>query len=321
MATPNISEVMATTIENRSGKIRDNVLKNNALYARLNKRGNVRPVSGGSAIMEELSYAENPNFGWYSGYDPLPINAADVLTAATFPWKQCAAAVVVSGLELLQNNGKEKIIDLVEQRQTVAESTMVNRMSEGIYSDGTGYGGKQITGLLAAVPTNPTTGVYGGIDRATWTFWRNQALAAGHAAAPATIQADMNTLWASLVRGSDRPDLIVTDQIPWAAFTASLQTLQRFTDSDKADLGFPSISYMGADVVLDGGIGGFAPTKTMWFLNTKYIYLRPHTDRNMVPIDPRRRAPINQDAEVMLIGWAGALTCSGAQMQGVLTFS
>jgi len=55
----------------------------------------------------------------------------------------------------------------------------------------------------------------------------------------------------------------------------------------------------------------------MWFLNTKYICFRPHKDRNFVPIGGERQA-VNQDAIVKLIGWAGNMTCSGAQFQGVL---
>lgn len=49
-----ISDIIATTIESRSGKLADNVLQNNALLFRLKQRGNVRPVSGGSKILNSL---------------------------------------------------------------------------------------------------------------------------------------------------------------------------------------------------------------------------------------------------------------------------
>jgi len=84
------------------------------------------------------------------------------------------------------------------------------------------------------------------------------------------------------------------------------------------NLGFPTIKFMDADVVLDGGIGGFAVTKTMYFLNSKYIFFRPHADRNMVSLAPNRRYAINQDAEVQILAWAGNMTSSGAQFQGRL---
>jgi hypothetical protein len=317
MAFPNISDIVATTIESRSGEIADNVTKNNALLSRMKKRGNIRPFSGGTKILEELSFAENGNAGYYSGYDLLPVAAQDVLSAAEYPIKQAAVPVVISGLEMLQNAGKERIIDLMDGRMAVAESSLANLLAGGIYSDGTGSGGKQVTGLNAAVPLDPTTGTYGGISRVDWNFWRSQ-LTDTSALSATTIQNALNGLYAKLVRGMDRPDLIVSDATLWQLYMASLQTQQRFTDPDMAQLGFPSIKYMDADYVLDGGIGGFCPTGTLFMLNTKYIFWRPHSQRNMVPLAPNKRYAINQDAEVQIIAWAGNLTCSGAQFQGRL---
>lgn len=318
MAFPNVTDIVATTIENRSRKLADNVTKNNALLARLNSRGNVRTVSGGSLIFEEITFAENGNVGWYSGYDLLPVAAQDVISSAQYDFKQAACPVIISGLDQLRNSGREQMIDLLEGRIKVAEASMMNLLAQGVYSDGTAAGGKQIGGLAAAVPVNPATGTYGGIDRATWTFWRSKTTTAGATLTAATVQGAFNDMWASLVRGMDRPDLIVVDNFMWGVYLASLQAQQRFTGTETAQLGFPTIKYMDADVVLDGGIGGFATTKTAYFLNTKYLFFRPHSDRNMVPLAPNRRYAINQDAEVQIIGWAGNLTVSGSEFQGRL---
>jgi len=316
-ANANISDIVATTIQSRTKEIADNVTKNNALLTYIEKQGNTKTFSGGNVIDQEISFAENGNAGFYSGYDPLPIAAQDVISAAEFSIKQAAVPVVISGLEQLQNAGKEKMIDLMDGRMGAAESTMANLLSGSISSDGTGSGGKEITGLNAAVPLANTTGTYGGIDRATWTFWRNQINNTSGLTA-ATIQAAMNTLWASLVRGVDRPKLILFDNTLWNLYMASLQAQQRFVDTTSANLGFPSIKFMDADVVLDGGIGGFCPAGTGFFLNLKYLYWRPHSARNMVPLSPNKRYSVNQDAEVQILAWAGNLTCGGAQFQGRL---
>jgi hypothetical protein len=313
-----VTDIVATTIENRSRKLADNVTKNNALLMRMNQRGNIRTVSGGSVIFEELTFAENGNVGWYSGYDLLPVAAQDVISSAQFDFKQAACPVIISGLDELRNSGEQAFIDLLEGRVKVAEASMMNLLAQGIYSDGTAAGGKQVTGLNAAVPVNPATGVYGGIDRATWTFWRSKTTTAGATLTALTIQPAFNAMWASLVRGMDRPDLIIVDNFMWATYMASLQAQQRFTNPSTGNLGFPSIQYMDADVVLDGGIGGFAVTNTAYFLNTKYLFWRPHADRNLVPLSPNRRYAINQDAEVQILAWAGNLTASGTQFQGRL---
>ena len=122
-ANTSVTDIIATTIQNRSRTIADNVTKNNALLARLGQRGNIRTISGGNVILEELSFAENANAGFYSGYDLLPVAAQDVISAAEFQIKQLACPVVISGLEMLQNSGKEALIDLLEARLNVAEST------------------------------------------------------------------------------------------------------------------------------------------------------------------------------------------------------
>ena len=318
---PNVSDIVATTIQSRSRKIADNVTKNNALYAKLDQRGNRKPFSGGNVIYQELSFAQNSNGGWYSGYDLLPVAASDVISAAEFNIKQLACPVTMSGLESIQNAGKEQMIDLLEGRIAVAEATMANLMSEGLYSDGTTYGGKSLTGLGLAVPALDGAGQsapYGGIVGSTWSFWQSKYTLT--AAQDATnIQGFMNTMWARLVRGSDRPDLIPMDNLAWGNYMASLQAQQRFTSPEVGNLGFPTIKFMDADCVLDGGIGGaLTQANTMFFLNTKYIFLRPHSARDMVPLNPNKRFAVNQDAEVSILAFAGNLTCSGRQFQGRL---
>lgn len=319
MAFPSVSDIVATTIEARSRVIADNVTKNNAVLVELQKSGRIKTVSGGSEILEELSFAENPNGGWYSGFDTLPVAPADVISAARYVFKQAAVPVIISGLEQLQNGGREALIDLMESRLEVAEATMANLVAGGIYSDGTGSGGKQLTGFNAAVPISAATGTYGGIDRATWPFWRSVTQSAGGALSASNIRPTMTSLFTKLQRGADRTNLIIADGVSWGVYAETLQNLQRFTDKDRAGAGFPSIDFMGVPVVLDGGIGGFCPASTMFFLNTKYLKFRPHKDRNMVPLSPAKRSPINQDAEVQILAFAGNLTCSGSQFQGRLT--
>jgi len=318
MAFPNVTDIVATTIENRSGEIADNVTLNNALLSWIKKSGNTREFSGGSLIFEEISFAANGNAGWYSGYDLLPVAAQDVLSAAQFNICQAACPVTISGLERLKNMGKQQIIDLMESRLKVAESSMANLIAAGVYSDGTGAGGKQVVGLNAMVPVTPTTGVYGGIDRAVWSVWRSQSTTLGAAASPTTIQLAMDAMWAGLVRGRNQPNLIVADNFMWTQYIQSLQLIQRFAGTDSGNLGFPSVKFMGADVVLDGGLGGFATAKTMYFLDTEFIHWRPHGQRNMKALDPSRRYAVNQDAEISILAWAGNLTSSGPQFQGRL---
>lgn len=323
MANPGLSEIITTTLRNRTGKLADNVSENNALLMKMRKRGNVKPVSGGRTIVQEMEYAENGTFKRYSGYETLNISPSDVFTAAEFNLAQAAAAVSISGLEELQNSGEEAIIDLLESRIKNAEQTLTNNIAADLYSDGTADGGKQIGGLQLLVADTPTTGTVGGIDRATadGTFYRNISFDAttdgGAAATSANIQDYMVRCYVQCVRGTDRPDLYVADNNYWRHFHGSLTAIQRITDEDMAKAGFPNIDFMGSPVVLDGGYGGGCPTNHLYGLNTKYIYFRPHSSRNFVPIGGERMAT-NQDAIVKLIGFAGNMTLSNGRLQFVL---
>jgi len=327
-ANSTVSDIIATTIQSRSGKLADNVTLNNAVLDRLRKRGNVRPFSGGNVILEEIMYNDTNtnNTNSYSGYETLNIAPNSPISAAQFPIAQYASAVTISGLEMLQNSSKEAIIDLLEGRVQVAEGQLLNRIQTDIYGDGTGNGGKNLTGLAAAVADSPSSGTYGGINRATWSFWRNQAFSGvtngGAAVSAANIQSYMTQLAIKLVRGQDKADLIVADNNYYSLYVNSLQAIQRVTSAEEGAAGFASLKFYGggtsADVVLGGGIGNQATANHMWFLNTNYIYFRPHTDRNFAPIGGERQS-VNQDAVVKLIGWAGNLTSSGPQFSGVLT--
>jgi hypothetical protein len=321
MASPNLSEIITTTLRNRTGKLADNVTKNNALLFRLKQKGRVKPASGGRTIVQELEYAENGTFMYYSGYETLNVQTSDVFTAAEFDWKQAAVAVTISGLEQLQNASDERVIDLLESRIGNAERTMSNNIATGMYADGTGSSGKEIGGLQLLVADTPTSGTVGGISRTTYSFWQNYSKDAttdfSAAATTALMQSYMNRIYLAVSRGRDHPDLIVADNAYYRLYLESLQSIQRVTNTDMASAGFDNLKYMGADVVYDGGIGGGCPANHMYFLNTDYIFYRPHSARNMVPIGGERMNT-NQDAIVKLIGWAGNMTLSNASLQGLL---
>jgi hypothetical protein len=126
----------------------------------------------------------------------------------------------------------------------------------------------------------------------------------------------MNTAWLTLIRGSDKPDLIVADSVMFNFYWESLQTIQRITRSDEGAAGFRSLEYNGpggsAPVVYDDR----APAKHMYFLNTDYIFWRTHKDADFEVIDQMRSQ--NQDAVSVPIIWMGNMTASNRSLQGVL---
>lgn len=331
MASPLVTsvdwgDVVTTTLENRSKTLADNISNNNALLDRLRKKGKSKPFTSGREIMQELRYAQNQTFMWYSGYEFLNVSLNDTMTAARFPIKQASISVTISGLEELQNRDESAMVDLIESRVDTAEDTFWNQMSAGVYSDGTGWSGKQIGGLSLLVSKAPNSGVVGGIDRSSNVWWRNASINANTDArgvvSTGNIQSYMNSTTIGLKRNSDGVGLIVADNNYYLAYLNSLQAIQRITeDKGSAGAGFTSLKYFGAgksvDVILDGGKNGQIAANTMYFLNDDYFHFRPHADRNFKVIGGNR-ANVNQDAIVRLMAWAGNMTLLNGSLQGVL---
>lgn len=318
MANINYDDVLTSTLTSRAGKLADNMSTNNALLSRLKSKGKIKPVSGGSKIIEELEYGEG-DMTWYSGYDTIEYTPKQLFTAAEYSLKLCAVPVAISGEDILKNAGKEQVLDLFEKRVENAIKTMGNKMSAAVYGDGTGSSGKEIGGLALLVADSPNTGVVGGIDRATTgnEFWRNKSTTLSESLTTDNIHSAMDKMYMSLCRGTDKPDLIVCGNDVYSMYEASLLPQQRYVDNKLADAGFTSIKFKGADLICDGGQGGHCPEDKIYFLNTDYIYLRHHKERNMKVIGGERMA-VNQDALYKIIGWAGNMTMSNAALQGVL---
>lgn len=313
MASPNstFTEMVTTTLRNHKKEVVDNVSDQNALCSWLKRKGHIKTESGGYEIVIPLDYAENSTYQRYSGYDSLNTSASEVLSAAKYDWAQAAIHVTASGREMRMNSGEDAMIKLVKARIKNAMRTTANNMSVDIYSDGALT--NQIGGLAALI-TQAGTGTVGGIVSGTYTFWKNQFQDMTSPAAT-NIIGYMNALWLGLVRGTDKPDLIVASHDLFNYYESALQANQRYADSKSASAGFESLKYKTASVIFDTNTNFTTTTEDMYFLNTDYLYLIEHSDARWSQDD--EKIPINQDAVVIPMYWMGALVTSNRNLQGL----
>lgn len=325
MATPSstFTELVSTTWRNHASDVKDNISRNNALYARLTAKGQIRLEDGGLTIAQPLDYNSNGTYQRYSGYDVLNIQQSDVITAAEYQWRQIALNVVASGLELRINSGSNAIVKLAKARIRNAMRTFKNNFSYDLYADGSLP--NQIGGLQLLV-ADAGTGTVGGIDSSTWSFWQSQVQSAaapiqgGGAIVPSatTMESLMLPFWLNQVRGDDKPDLIVASNDYFGFYEQSQTSIKRYTNdggaAGTAAGGFTSLKYKTADVIFDGGSG--IPAAHMYFLNTDYIELVVHREANLSVQDDMK--PYNQDATVVPVLWMGNMVTSNRRLQGVL---
>ena len=314
MASPNstFTEMVTTTLRNHKKSLVDNVSDQNALLTWLKGKGHIKTESGGYEIAIPLDYAENSTYQRYVGYESLNTQASDVLSAAKYDWAQAAIHVTASGREIRMNNSEQAMINLVKARIKNAMRTASNNMSVDLYSSGALS--NQIGGLAALI-TQDGTGTVGGIVSGTYTFWKNQFVDMTTPAA-SNIIGYMNTAWLSLVRGTDKPDLIVASHDLYNYYESALQANQRYADSKSASAGFESLKYKTASVIFDNNTNFTSTTEDMYFLNTDYLYLIEHSDARWTQDD--EKVPINQDAVVIPMYWMGQLVTSNRSLQGLV---
>jgi hypothetical protein len=313
MAEPTVNQLVTTTINNYHKQFADNVSNSNALTAMLRQGNRVRVIEGGKTISCPLTYAEE-TFAWYSGTELLSRAVKETISEADYDPANAVASVTLSGPDLAKNRGKERVLNLLEGKLDNAESTMKNNVTKAVYGDGTVA--KSFAGLKAFVTDNGT-GIVGGINSTTWTFWKNQFGTVARATGlqyPA-LKAAMNAMWLKLIRGTEHPDLVVADGEFYGTYESGLQENQRYSDSKMASLGFETLKYKQASMVFDGAATGLTGE---YFLNTKFLKFEIYSGRNFEMLDLPDQSP-DMDAVTRHLGFMGALTLSNRSMQGRLT--
>lgn len=316
MASPNsaFTDIVTTTLQGYSGELADNVTNHNALLRQIERKGNGN-VATGRSIVQELEYSENGTVSWYVGAETLDISSSETFTAAEFPYKQLAGNVVITGLEEIQNSGREAVHNLLRARIRNLEKSLKNTVATALYATGTGNDGKEFGGLQLLVADTNTNEV-GGINASTYAWWRNYVYdfsTLGVTASATTIQTAMNTAHINVVRGGDKPDICTAGQTYWLHYLQSLQVNQRFADDKGAGAGFTNLTFMGnLPVVYDDQCSA----TRMYMLNTDYLFLRKAKGRWMKPAGDK--ASVNQDAMVMPMYLAGNMTVSNRSLQAVI---
>lgn len=309
MADPNVGVILSTTLKKYRKTLTDNIHKSNAVFYWIKQNGGMKEEDGGERIVESVMYATNSTAGSYSGYDSLDVTPQDGIDSAEFNWKQYSASITISGKEERQNAGSSRIINLLEAKTNQAEMSLTQSLSTGLFSDGTGNGSKDLTGLEAMVSNS---GTYGGINSATYTWWQAGVESTSEALGLPKMRTAYNT---ASVGGKDTPDLIVTTQALYESYESQFTqtsisgggtTFNTESAGMKraADGGFQSLNFKGVPIVWDE----LCPTGTMYFLNTKHMKLTAHSDANFKTTDFVK--PENQDARTAQILFMGNLTCN-----------
>lgn len=314
----NLEEAVVTTLWNQSDQNADLILKHNPLTAVLKENGRIKRFSGGRELRKPAMYQQTAQGGFYSGFQVFDLDSSVDQDAFQFAIRQVYEPMGISGFEKRSNQGDEQLIDLVDMKMEAAIARLKNTCDASFRGDGTAFGGIEFDGIQLAVAASPSTGTYGGINRATSTnTWaRNETYSSGGLTA-ANIQGHLTAALMEIQRGSDGPDIAFDGPTAWQLLHSSMTAIQRINDSSsKGKAGFRYLVYDGVEHYFDGGYGGsVVGASTIRLLNSKYWSLDLRRDADFKPLNPKMDRPTDQDAFFTVIIVEGNLCCSAPPLQ------
>ncbi|MDN7356329.1 phage major capsid protein [Acetobacter senegalensis] len=312
-----LRQVLTTAMEDRSRAIQDLVFNSNPVLRILRENDRFKEYEGADIRVPLM--IDKMDGQWFTGYDKLSNTPKELINSAVFTPKNVAVGFSLTGTELLANEGRGKIIDLLDTYMENAESSMQNVMEEAIHGDGTGAGGREMIGFGGAIPIVPNVGVYGGIDRSQVAMWRTSYYTAttdfpdiGTTFDVTTCIPMLQTIIANRSKGNRYADLIICDTKSYLTYNRALTAIQRITDARSATSGFDALSISTPAGVVKllcaNGVGTVMPENTVYGIDSQALEIRYHPSRNMVPLfDGDGARPINQDAIVQYLVWNGEM--------------
>lgn len=309
---PDFNSLLSTTLQNYQPTLVDNIFKDLVLLNHLNERGRVRVEEGGTQIIEPLLYAVNDTVATYSGYDAIDLTPQEGISAAEYDWKQMAASIAISGIEEAKNRGTEAIIKLLNAKIMQAEMSLKTTLNSQLF--GSAAAATDFNGLGNIVGTQNNS--VGGIDANTNSWWNPTQ--ATTMAATLSLQ-NMADVYNRASKGSDVPDLVITNHSLFEKYESLLTNNVRYQDVAKANAGFTNLMFKQTPVVFDLELATDATDAPMYFLNTKYLKLTGMNGYWFKTTDFMNGTVAGVDARYALVLAYGQLTCSNRSRQGYLT--
>ena len=296
-----MNEVLHSTLTKSRRKLVMASIKSNSLMAWVFANDRVEYEDGGYNITNPLTVGRNPNITSYRYYSPLPVNQTDEFTTVEYGYSRVAGTVIISNQEEDENKGEAAIFKLMKEKMNVLEESIKDKFSTYLYGFG---GGTDPNGLLAMIPTDPTTGSLGGINRATETQWRTSAYNFAGGLDSTNIEEVFDDIMMDLTLKGDKPTVILCGRNIYRMYRQAVR--DKFTmplSEGKAgrrmfDLGFEGCYHNGAPLMYDED----CPVNYA-YINDKY--LRLHMLRGVNMKVKELTAPWNTDAVGSRVIWQG----------------
>lgn len=304
---------------------------------------------GKQYVRENVRMSYDSNFQWFSGDDEVTYNKRDPVRQAEYPWKEAHDGFSLNERELFENGitiveGKvtknadgeaDRLADLLDENVVSLREGFEDKFDFTLHQDGT-QDTDAVAGLEHLIALDPSTGIVGGINRATSPYWQNYAKTGIVTSTAGTLIDEMEQAWRANTRHRGQPDYILAGEDFIDAFRKdakgeitrylNLNGIAKGSAASKldpsSDLFFHGIQIVRDPTALDLD-AALNPTidyqKRCYFLNSKTLRLRPAKGHNMVTRKPPR--VYNRYAYYWGLTWKGALTCNKPNGNSVLSIA
>ena len=255
------------------------IVQSNALLWHLYRQGAVT-YAGGTEVRQPVVLQESANVGAIGLYSTFSTAPEDGPTIARYPtWYKNRASCVFDETELGQNEGPERILDLLKVKLAISKISMINDLNRQLYGDNAAtpleLNGLQ-SGFIEFVPEGAQAGTVGGISKAATPTWRNRY------GTITTFSTNGLRVWEQVYMDCSshgtHPDIMITDPQVYRFFKELVAPNQARADISLWNNGFENLLFNSTPVVPEPQLAGTGQT---YFLTTSGR--RQVTDFNLKP--------------------------------------
>lgn len=297
-------------------------------------------------VVENIRKDYGSNFAWAYGEDQVVFNKRNTTEQAAFPWRRAVDGLYLdydrlfgngikvregkAGQYKLEQNEKIQLVNLLDEQMEALKEGFMKKLDFELHRDGTADA-DAIVGLDALVDTAPTTGVVGGLDRATALYWRNNAATGINSATAGLLVSTMEQQWRKCIRNGGSPDFIIAGGKFIDAYRAAVPLTQnveagkpKMVDAGVGTGVNTGLYFKGVEILWDPQFeeldAADAPLieweKRCYFLNSKHIKYR---DDDMDIVTPTR--PHDVLAMYAMVNLRCALSISRSNAHSVLSIA
>ena len=223
-------------------------------------------------VVENIRKSYGSNFNWAYGEEAVSFNKRNTTEQAAFPWRRAVDGLYLdydrlfgAGIKVreggkgefkLEQNEKVQLLNLLDEQMESLKEGFMQKLDLELHRDGT-HDTDAVAGLDALVSTNPASGVIGGLDSASATYWRNYAKTGIATGTAGTLAQEMEQAWRKAIKNGGSPDFILAGG--------------KFIDAYRKEIVVTNMAEASRVKTLDAGVGSGVNTG-LYFKGVEIIW-------------------------------------------------